>query len=152
MEDLNYQILRYQKKLNLLYGVRDLQKEFKTFSNMIATRYSGYEYGKVTIYRKETEFTSQARFKCFVKSKDGKNYGTFEIIQEDLNDRKDIKEKIKVVFNNVKNKINEITPGLRVVTELIITVKDIQKDIFPKIFSASYFFRFSYALLLFILI
>ena len=135
-----------------IYGAKDLQEEFKAFANMIAAGYSGYEYGNVTIYRKETEFTSQARFKCFVKSKDGIVYGAFEIIQEDLNDRNDIKEKIKVFFNNVIKKINEITPGLRVVTELIGTVKGIQKDIFPIIFSVSSFLRLSYTLLLFILI
>ena len=114
--------------------------------------YSGYEYGNVTIYRKETEFTAQTRFKCFVKSKGGKDYGAFEIIQEDLNDRDDIKSKIKVFFSKVKNIIGEITPGMTVVTELIATVKSIQKDIFPMIFSASSFLRISYALLLFILI
>ena len=135
-----------------VYGAKDLQEEFKAFANMIAAGYSGYEYGNVTIYRKETEFTAQTRFKCFVKSKDGKDYGAFEIIQEDLNDRDDIKSKIKVFFSKVKNIIGEITPGMIVVTELIATVKSIQKDIFPIIFSASSFLRISYALLLFILI
>ena len=45
--------------------------------------------------RKETEFTAQVRFKFFVKSKDGKDYGAYVIIQEDLNDRNDIKSKLK---------------------------------------------------------
>ena len=45
---------------------------------MIAAGYSGYEYGNVTIYRKETEFTAQTRFKCFSKAKDVKDYGVFE--------------------------------------------------------------------------
>ena len=52
---------------------------------MISAGYSEYKYGNINIYRKETEFTAQVRFKFFVKSKDGKDYGTFEIIQEDLN-------------------------------------------------------------------
>ena len=94
---------------------------------MIAAGYSGYEYGKLTIYRKETEFTAQTRFKCFAKAKDGKDYGAFEIIQEDLNDRDDIKSKIKVFFSNSKNIIGEITPGMTVVTELIATVMVFKK-------------------------
>ena len=119
---------------------------------MIAEGYFGYEYKERNYIQKETEFTPQARFYCFAKSKDRKDYGAFEIIQEDLNDRDDIKSKIKVFFSKVKNIIGEITPGMTVVTKLIATVKGIQKDIFPIIFSASSFLRISYALLLFILI
>ena len=49
--------------------------------------------------------------------------------------------------------LGEIISGILVVTELIGTVKGIQKDIFSIIFSASSFLRFSYLLLLlFILI
>ena len=33
------------KQLSKLYGAKDLQEEFKAFSNMIAAGYSGYEYG-----------------------------------------------------------------------------------------------------------
>ncbi len=119
---------------------------------MIAAGYSGYEYGNITIYRKETEFTAQARFKCFAKSKDGKDYGAFEIIQEDLNDRNDIKSKIKSFLIKVQNALGEISSGVRVVTELIGTVKGIQKDIFSIIFSASSFLRYSYVLLLLLFI
>ena len=42
---------------------------------MISVGYSEYEYGNINIYRKEAEFTAQVRFKFFVKSKDGKDYG-----------------------------------------------------------------------------
>ncbi len=55
---------------------------------MIAEGYSRYEYKERNYIQKETEFTSQARFYCFAKSKDIKDYGDFEIIQEDLNDKK----------------------------------------------------------------
>ena len=73
-----------------VYGAKDLQEEFKAFGNMVAAGYAGYEYGNVTIYRKETSFTAQSRFICFVKNKAGELYGSFEILQEDLNDRKDL--------------------------------------------------------------
>ena len=51
------------------YGAKDLQEEFKVFGNMIEAGYAGYENRNVTIYRKETEFTVQGRFMCFVKIK-----------------------------------------------------------------------------------
>lgn len=43
-----------------IYGAHDLQEEFKMFGNMVAAGYKGYD-GNITIYRKETEFTAQAR-------------------------------------------------------------------------------------------
>ena len=51
------------------YGVKDLQEEFKVFGNMIAAGYARYENGNVIIYGKETEFSAQGRFMCFVKIK-----------------------------------------------------------------------------------
>ena len=69
-KDCNY-IHYSQIKLSNFY----LQKKFKSFANMISVGYSEYEYGNINIYRKETEFTAQVRFKFFVKSKDGKDYG-----------------------------------------------------------------------------
>ena len=71
-----------------IYVSRNLQEKFKSFTNMISAGYSEYEYWNINIYSKKTEFTAQVRFKCFVKSKDGIDYGDFEIIQEDLNDKK----------------------------------------------------------------
>ena len=117
---------------------------------MIAEGYSGYEYKERNYIQKETEFTT--RFYCFAKSKDRKDYGAFEIIEEDLNDRNDIKSKIKSFFNKVEKALGEITSGVRF-TELIGTVKGIKNSIFSIIFSVSSFLRFSYVLLLlFILI
>lgn len=92
---------------------------------MISVGYSEYEYGNINIYRKETEFTAQVRFKFFVKSKDGKDYGAYEIIQEDLNERNDIKSKIKSFYNKMEKALGEIISGILVVTELIGTVKGI---------------------------
>ena len=68
----------------------DLQEEFKAFGNIVAAGYAGYEYGNVTIYRKETSFTAQVWFMCFVKDRTGKLYGSNEILQEDFKVRKDL--------------------------------------------------------------
>ena len=89
---------------------------------MISPGYSEYEYGNINIYRKKTEFTAQIRFKFFVKLKDGKDYGYFEIIQEYLNDKNDIKSEIKRFFNKMEKALGEITSVILVVTELIGTV------------------------------
>ena len=116
---------------------------------MIAEGHSGYEYKERNYIQKETEFTSQARFYCFAKSKDRKDY---EIIQEDLNDRNDIKSKIKSFYNKMEKALGEIISGILVFTELIGTVKGIKKSIFSIIFGASSFLRFSYVLLLLLFI
>ena len=73
-----------------VYGAKDLQEEFKAFGNIVAAGYAGYEYGNVTIYRKETSFTAQVWFVCFVKDRTGKLYGSNEILQEDFKVRKDL--------------------------------------------------------------
>ena len=73
-----------------VYRAKDLQEEFKAFGNMVAAGYVGYEYGNVTIYRKETSFTAQVWFVCFVKDRTGKLYGSNEILQEDFKVRKDL--------------------------------------------------------------
>ena len=111
-----------------VYGAHDLQEEFKIFGNMVAAGYQGYD-GNVTIYRKETEFTAQSRFLCFVKQKNGILCGAFEIVQEDINDKKGIIEKITDFLNNVKKIVGLIKPKIAVVSELISTFKGIYKDI-----------------------
>ena len=49
-----------------------------------------FKNGKAYIYKKESAITSQARYKCFIYSDDGKECGSFEILIEDKNDYKDI--------------------------------------------------------------
>jgi len=44
IEEKNYQILRYQKKLCLVYLEQKIYKKNLGFWNMIAEGYSGYEY------------------------------------------------------------------------------------------------------------
>ena len=48
---------------------------------MVAAGFQGYE-GNVTIYRKETEFTAQARYICFVKTKSGELYGLLKLFKK----------------------------------------------------------------------
>ena len=111
-----------------VYGAHDLQEEFKIFGNMVAAGYKGYD-GNITIYRKETNFIAQARYICFVKKKNGELCGAFEIVQTDINDKKDIETKISSFLNKVKGIVGKIVPKIAVVSELISTLKGIYKDI-----------------------
>ena len=112
-----------------VYGAKDLKEEFKAFGNMIAAGYEGYENGEVYIYRKETSYTAQGRFKCFVKSKDGTEYGAFEILQEDINDRKDLLSKIENFLRKVGQILSIVDVKVKVVAELIGSFRGIFKDI-----------------------
>jgi len=112
-----------------VFEARDLKEEFQIFAKMVAAGYAGYENGNVTIYRKETAYTGQARFKCFVKGKNGEEYGAFEVLQQDINDKKDLISKINSFLNKVKEKLQRITGSVRVVSEIIGTFKGIAKDI-----------------------
>ena len=127
-----------------VYGAKDLKEEFRIFSRMIAAGYSGYENGNVTIYRKETEYTGQGRFICFVRGKNKEEYGAFEVLQQDENDKKDLMSKITNFLKKVKEKLQKITGAVRVVSEIIGTFKGIIKDLK----GASSYIRFSYLTLL----
>ena len=92
---------------------------------MIEAGYAGYENRNVTIYRKETNFIAQARYICFVKQKNGQLCGAFEIVQQDINDKKDIETKITNFLNKIKGIVGKIAPKIAVVSELISTLKGI---------------------------
>lgn len=77
-----------------------------------------------------------------MKKKNGELCGAFEIVQEDLNDRKEIMEKIKAFLKKVEEIAGFITPKITVVSELISTLNGIYKDI-NNIVSGSYFLRLS---------
>ena len=64
-------------------------EEFKLLSNQIA---AGFDYGTVIIYKPTFTVVAQVRYKCFITDKDGVEYGSFEIIQEDKNDKQELKE------------------------------------------------------------
>ena len=70
--------------LEIFGRVCDLQEEFKAIANMIA---AGFNNGNVIGYKKDTDKKiNQYRLKCIVNSNDGKEQGSFEIVQEDLDD------------------------------------------------------------------
>ena len=131
-----------------VYGAKDLQEELKAFGNMVAAGYAGYEYGNVTIYRKETSFTAQGRFMCFVKDNTGKLYGSFEILQEDLNDRKDLITRIDKFLKKLTNIAKIIVGRIQIVGELCGTLRGIYKDINNIVTGASSFIRLSSLLLI----
>ena len=129
-----------------VYGAHDLQEEFIIFGNMVAAGFQGYE-GNVTIYRKETEFTAQARYICFVKTKSGELYGAFEVIQEDLNDRKEIKDKVKNFLKKVEEILKTVSPSIKMASEVISTLFGVNKDL-NEVQAASSFIKISYLLLI----
>lgn len=131
-----------------VYGAKELQEEFKAFGNMVAAGYAGCEYGNVTIYRKETSFTAQGRFMCFVKDNTGKLYGSFEIIQEDLNVRKDLITRIDNFLKKLTNIAQVIVERIKIVGELCGTLRGIYKDINNIVTGASSFIRMSSLLLI----
>ena len=112
-----------------VYEAKDLKEEYRIFARMIAAGYSGYENGNVTIYRKETAYTGQGRFLCFVRGKNNEDYGAFEVLQQDENDKKDLISKINKFLDKVKEKLKRITGTVRVVSEIIGTFKGIVKDL-----------------------
>ena len=130
-----------------VYGAHDLQEEFRAFGNMVAAGYAGYENGNVTIYRKETEFTGQGRFLCFVRDKTGKEFGAFEIFQEDLNDRKDLVTKIDNFLKKLINIAEIIVGRIRIVGELMGTFRGIYKDLNNIITGKASVLKVSYILL-----
>ena len=64
-----------------------------------------------------------------MKQKNGILCGAFEIVQEDINDKNGIIEKITDFLNKVKKIVGLIKPKIAVVSELISTFKGIYKDI-----------------------
>lgn len=142
MEGLKYQICSFD-----VYGAHDLQEELKAFGNMVAACYAGYENGNVTIYRKETEFTGQGRFLCFVRDQNGQEYGGFEILQEDLNDRKDLVAKIDKFLKKLVNIAKIIAGIIQIVGELMGTIRGMYKDMNNIIGGGALALKISYILL-----
>ena len=89
---------------------------------------AGYDDGYVILYKKDSEIIAQTRIKCFVKSKDGKEYGSFEIMVEDKNDYKDIVSKIKKWYKKVKEALLTISNEAKVICEAVGTLYGTIKD------------------------
>jgi L-rhamnose mutarotase len=90
-------------------------EEFKLLSNQIA---AGFDYGTVIIYKPTFTVVAQVRYKCFITDKDGVEYGSFEIIQEDKNDKQEVKE----VTESWWNKVEKFADKLKDVKDVIQTV------------------------------
>ena len=84
---------------------------------------------------------------CFVKEKNGELCGAFEVIKQDINDKKDIETKISSFLNKVKEIVGKIVPKIAVVSELISTFKGIYKDINSIITISSSYLTLSFTLL-----
>ena len=113
-------------KLEIFGKALDLEEEYRAFANMIS---AGYKNGKAYIYKKESEITAQARYKCFVNSDDdGKECGSFEILTEDKNDYKDIKSKLQRWYEKAKSLIIKYTPDVIAVAQTIVVIKGYLKD------------------------
>ena len=129
-------------KLEIFGKALDLEEEYRAFANMIS---AGYKNGKAYIYKKESEITAQARYKCFVNSDDdGKECGSFEILTEDKNDYKDIKSKLQRWYEKAKSLIIKHGPVVLTLAQNLVVLKGIKKDLF----SSSSFMNISYLPLL----
>jgi hypothetical protein len=85
---------------------------------------------------------------CFVKDNTGKLYGSFEIIQEDLNVRKDLITRIDNFLKKLTNIAQVIVERIKIVGELCGTLRGIYKDINNIVTGASSFIRMSSLLLI----
>ena len=101
--------------------------------------------GKAYIYKKESEITAQARYKCFVISDKGEECGSFEILTEDKNDYKDIKSKLQIWYEKAKSLIIKHGPVVLTLAQNLVVLKGIKKDLFS---SSSSFMNISYLPLL----
>lgn len=90
-------------------------EEFKLLSNQIA---AGFDYGTVIIYKPTFTVVAQVRYKCFITDRNGVEYGAFEIIQEDKNDKQEVKD----VTENWWNKVEKFADKLKTVKDVIQTV------------------------------
>lgn len=114
-------------KLEIYGDVYDIREQVIAMENMIAAGYGQYS-GTVVIYNKSNEKASQKRYKCFVKDNE-KSYGSFEIIQQDLNDAKDIDTSTTNWWNKVKSFISEGSQVVKTCCETISLILGIARDI-----------------------
>ena len=128
-------------KLEIFGKALDVEEEYRAFANMIS---AGYKNGKAYIYKKESEITAQARYKCFVISDKVEECGSFEILTEDKNDYKDIKSKLQRWYEKAKSLIIKHGPVVLTLAQNLVVLKGIKKDLF----SSSSFMNISYLPLL----
>ena len=80
---------------------------------------AGYNDGHAIIYKKDSQIVAQTLIKCYVDSKDGNEYGAFEIMIEDKNDYKDIKSKIERWYTKIKEALLFVSGEIKVISEAV---------------------------------
>ena len=83
----------------------------------------------------------------FCKNKKWRIIWTFEVIQEDLNDRKEIKDKVKNFLKKVEEILKTVSPSIKMASEVISTLFGVNKDL-NEVQAASSFIKISYLLLI----
>ena len=101
----------------------DLEEEFRGIANMIA---AAYNYGKVIGYKKDTQKVNQFRLKCFVNTAEGKEQGSFEIIQEDLDDLTKIANFFEKWYNKIKSILKIVGPDVEAASLWVINLAGIK--------------------------
>ena len=101
----------------------DLEEEFRGIANMIA---AGYDNGKVIGYKKDTQKVNQFRLKCFVNTAEGKEQGSFEIIQEDLDDLTKIANFFEKWYNKIKSILKVVGPDVEAASLWVINLAGIK--------------------------
>lgn len=123
-------------KLEIFGGVYDVKEQTKAVENMISAGYGTYS-GTVVIYNKGNEKAYQKRYKCFVKDDNGKSYGSFEIIQEDKNDKDKIEKESKNWWEKAKPYLKDGANIVLKLCEISLTVLGVARDV--KSFKSSSF-------------
>lgn len=141
MSKLDYpQELKYG--LEIFGRACDLEEEFKAIANMIA---AGYNNGKVIGYKKDNSKVNQYRLKCFVNSEDGKEQGSFELVQEDLSNLAKIENFFGKWCEKLKKFLTVVSPVVESASLLVINFVGLKNKV-----SSSSFLEISFLGLLLI--
>ena len=120
-------------KLELFDKSFDIETEYKALSTLFA---SGIRNGKVYLYKANvTETPSESRFKCYVYSESGDEYGAFEIYFKDNNDEGPIMKAVSNFWSKVEKYAPKVNSKLafiaNFVSEFLGHIKDIIKPFRP---------------------
>ena len=104
-------------KLELFEKSFDIETEYKALATLFA---SGIRNGKVYLYKSDpTKTQSESRFKCFVYSESGDEYGAFEIYFKDNNDEGPIMKAINNFCKNLEKYAPKVLDKLAIIANLI---------------------------------
>ena len=136
LKQLDNDAIKSVADINIFGNNFNVREEFKNLANMIA---AGFDYGEVIIYPLINENTAQVRYKCFITNQAGDEYGSFEIIQEDKNDKSEVNtqkkswfDKIKGWIKDSKEVIENVGGVVTAITGIIETCKNTYDKLNPK--------------------